>query len=165
VHQVNAASPREVRETMSFAANGTTVSDTKSFSADARLVEWRGQGYYLVEFNPFLQALGALEPGMSWKSLPTPAEDPFLGDWYTQGRAMGWETIAVPAGTFKALRVEINSNRNARANAVSDPARVLYVIWYAPEARRAVRHVRTVFTTSGSKIAEDTFELTQYTLK
>jgi hypothetical protein len=164
-HQVTAASAREVRETMSFAANGGTTSDTKVFSADSRFVEWRGQGYYVVEFNPFLQALGELQPGMAWKSLATPVEDPFFGDWYTQGRVVGWETVMVPAGTFKALRVEINSNRNASANAVSEPARVLYVAWYAPEAKRTVRHVRSVFTTSGNKIAEDTYELTQFVLR
>jgi hypothetical protein len=81
VHQVTAVSDGEVRETMSFVGNSGKISDSKSFRADSRFVEWRGQGYYFVEFNPFLQTFGALQPGTTWKSLATPIEDPFFSDW------------------------------------------------------------------------------------
>ncbi|HWZ73600.1 MAG TPA: TIR domain-containing protein [Casimicrobiaceae bacterium] len=166
-HQVTAVSDREVRETMSFVANGSKVSDSKSFGGEGRFIEWRGQGYYFVEFNPFLQAFGALQPGTTWKSLATPIEDPFLSAWYSQGRAIGWESVSVPAGTFKALRVELNSNRNASANsaAQSAPARIRYVIWYAPDIKRTVKHVRTVLTTDGTRLAEDTYELAKYAVQ
>jgi hypothetical protein len=73
----------------------------------------------------------------------------------------------VPAGTFKALRVELNSSRNASANsaAQSAPARIRYVIWYAPDAKRTVKHVRTVLTTDGTRLAEDTYELVKYVVQ
>jgi hypothetical protein len=166
-HQVSAVSDREVRETMSVVTNGGKVSDSKSFGAESRFVEWRGQGYYFVEFNPFLQAFGTVQPGTTWKSLATPIEDPFLSNWYSQGRVIGWETVAVPAGSFKALRVELNSNRNASASSSAQgaPAYIRYVIWYGPEAKRTVKHVRTVFTTDGTKLAEDTFELVKYVVQ
>jgi hypothetical protein len=164
VHQITAVSDGEVRETMSFVGNSGKISDSKSFRADSRFVEWRGQGYYFVEFNPFLQTFGALQPGTTWKSLATPIEDPFFSNWYSQGHVIGPESVSVPAGTFTALRVELNSNRNASASsaAQSAPARIRYVIWYSPDAKRAVKHVRTVFTADGTRIAEDTYDLVKY---
>jgi len=164
-HQVTGVSDREVRETMSFVAKGDKISESKSFGADSRFVEWRGQGYYFVEFNPFLQAFGALQPGTTWKSLATPLDDPFF--WYSQGRVVGWDSVSVPAGTFKALRVELNSNRNASASSAAQgtPARIMYVLWYSPDAKRTVKHVRTVFTTDGTKLAEDTYELVKYVIQ
>jgi len=164
VHQVTAVSDGEVRETMSFVGNSGKISDSKSFRADSRFVEWRGQGYYFVEFNPFLQTFGTLQPGTTWKSLATPIEDPFFSDWYSQGRVIGSESVSVPAGTFTAWRVELNSNRNASASSAAQtaPARIRYVVWYSPDAKRTVKHVRTVFRTDGTRIAEDTYELVKY---
>jgi hypothetical protein len=167
VHQVTAVSDREVKEQMSTDTSGGKASDSKSVGADSRFVEWRGQGYYFVEFNPFLQAFGALQPGSAWKSLATPVEDPFFTGWYSEGRAIGWDTVSVPAGTFKALRVELNSSRTASASsaAQSAPSRIRYVLWYAPEAKRTVKHVRTVFTADGGRVAEDTYELAKYNVQ
>ena len=166
-HQVTAVSDREVRETMSFVASGGKISDSKSLGAESRFVEWRGQGYYFVEFNPFLQAFGALQPGTTWKSLVTPVEDPFFSDWYSQGRVIGWDSVSVPAGSFKALRVELSSSRNVSAGAAAQgaPARIYYVIWYAPEAKRTVKHVRTVLKADGTKLAQDTYELVKYAVQ
>jgi hypothetical protein len=166
VHQVTAVSDGEVRETMSFVGSSGKISDSKSFRADSRFVEWRGQGYYFVEFNPFLQTFGALQPGTTWKSLTTPIEDPFFPDWYSQGRVIGSESVSIPAGTFTALRVELNSNRNASASSAAQtaPARIRYVIWYSPDAKRTVKHVRTVFRADGTRIGEDTYELVKYTV-
>jgi hypothetical protein len=167
VHQVTAVSDREVRETLSLVANGNRLSDSKSIAADNRFVEWRGQGYYLVEFNPFIQAFGALQPGTSWKGLVTPVEDSFFNNWYSQGKATDWESVSVPAGNFKALRVEINSNRNADAGSAAQgiATRVRYVVWYAPEVKRTVKHLRTVWAADGRKISDDSYELVKMTVQ
>jgi len=105
-HQVAAVSEREVRETMSYTPSVDKASESKTFAPDTRFVEWRGKGYYFVEFNPFLQAFGALQPGTTWKPLSIPVEDPFFGGWYTTGRAIDWDSVTVPAGAFKAIRVQ-----------------------------------------------------------
>src|SRR5439155_13847392 len=148
-------------------ANGGKTSDSKAFAPESRLVEWRGQGYYFVEFNPFLQAFGALQPGTTWKALVTPIEDPFFSNWYSQGRVIGWESVSVPAGSFKALRVEVDSTRNATANSAAQaaPAHIRYVIWYSPDAKRTIKHVRTAFRTDGTRVAEDTYELVKYAVQ
>lgn len=152
---------------MTVVANGDKLSDSKSFSPEARFVEWRGQGYYFVEFNPFIQAFGGLQPGTSWKSLATPIEDPFFSNWYSQGRSMDWESVSVPAGSFKALRVEINSSRNAGAGSAAQrtPARVRYVFWYAPDAKRTVKHLRTVWAGDGTKLSDDSYELVKMAVR
>jgi hypothetical protein len=150
VHQVTAVSGREVRETMTEVASGDSASESKSFGPDPRFVEWRGKGFYFVEFNPFLQVFGALQADTAWKSLAVPVEDPFYTNWYSQGRVIGWDSVSVPAGSFKALRVELNSSRHASASsAIPEPQRVQYVIWYASDAKRTVKHVRT----SGRRMA------------
>jgi len=164
-HQATGVSEREVRETMTYAGS---ASDAKSFGPDTRFVERRGNGYYYVEFNPFIQALGVLSAGTAWKSLAYPAADPFFGNWSTHGRAVDWDSVTVPAGTFKAMRVEINSNRAPTGSVsmrASEPVRILQVIWYAPDAKRAVKAVRTVYSTSGIRLDEDTYELVKYRLQ
>ena len=158
-HQVTAVSDREVRETMSSSSSAGKASESKTIGPDTRFVEWRGQGYSYVEFNPFIGAFGGLQPGTAWKSLPIPVDDPFFGNWSTHGRASDWDSVTVPAGTFKAMRVEINSNRaptGSVAMRASEPVRILNVIWYAPDAKRAVKLVRTVYSTSGTRLDEET---------
>jgi hypothetical protein len=162
VHQVTAVSEREVRETVSEVASGDNAGESKSFGPDPRFVEWRGKGYYFVEFNPFLQVFGALQPDTAWKSLTAPVDDPFYSNWYSQGRVRGWDSVSVPAGSFKALRVELNSSRPARAGSAPEPQRVQYVIWYAADAKRTIKHVRTVYAANGSKLDEQTYELVKY---
>ena len=74
----------------------------------------------------------------------------------------------MPAGTFKAMRVEINSNRAPTGSAsmrASEPVRIVHVIWYAPEAKRSVKTVRIVYSTSGNRLDEDTYELVKYRLQ
>ena len=71
----------------------------------------------------------------------------------------------MPAGTFKAIRVEINSNRPATgsvSHAREGAGRILQVIWYAPDAKRTVKLVRTVYSATGDRINEDTYELVKY---
>jgi hypothetical protein len=162
-HRVTAVSEREVRETMSEVASGDNASESKSFGPDPHFVEWRGKGYYHVEFNPFLHVFGALQPDTAWKSLTAPVDDPFYGNWYSQGRVIGWDSVSVPAGTFKALRVELNSSRPAKAGAaIPEPQRVQYLIWYASDAKRTIKHVRTVWAANGTRLDEHTYELVKY---
>jgi hypothetical protein len=97
----------------------------------------------------------------------TPIEDPFFSNWYSEGRVIGWDSVSVPAGSFKALRVELNSSRSVSAGSAAQaaPARIRYVLWYSPDAKRTVKHIRTVQTADGTKLAEDTYELVKYAVQ
>ncbi len=166
-YQVRQVSEREVTETIAI-ANAAKAPVTQAIGAAPRFVEWRGDGYYLVEFNPFLQSFDDLRPGVEWKRLATPNADPFYSNWYGHGRVVGWERVTVPAGTFNALRVDLDSSRKATASLAmqgAEPVRIVHVAWYVPDAKRTVKQVRTVFSASGRKLDEDTLELTSYTVQ
>ena len=60
-HRVTAVSAREVAETLSVVASPEGAGVRQAFTPDSRFVEWRGQGFYLLEFNPFLEAFGGLQ--------------------------------------------------------------------------------------------------------
>jgi hypothetical protein len=58
-----------------------------------------------------------------------------------QVKVMGWEEVTVPAGKFRALKVESEGSFQRADDAfVSGKARS--VIWYAPEVRRWVKMTR-----------------------
>jgi len=52
-------------------------------------------------------------------------------------RVVGWEDITVPAGKFRALRIE--SEGTVQVAAKPKPGRSILTAWYAPEARRWIR--------------------------
>jgi hypothetical protein len=98
VHQVTTVSAREVRQTLSEGPSGDNASESRSFGPDPRFVEWRGKGFYFVEFNPFLQVFGALQADTAWKSLAVPVED-LLTNWHT-GRVI--RLVSVPRAVAPA---------------------------------------------------------------
>jgi hypothetical protein len=165
-HRVTAVSAREVAETISVVASPDSAGVRKAFTPDTRFVEWRGPGFYLLEFNPFLEAFGGLQNPAAMSTLPAmPAEDPSHADWYSRGRIRGSESVTVPAGTFTSLKVEIDSTRQPTESVgmrSHEPVRVVLTIWYAPEVKRTVKMVRIVWTPEGMHLDEDTCELMRY---
>ena len=57
-----------------------------------------------------------------------------------QGRALGWEMITVPAGTFLALKLSLKGSYVAKGNEGSWTGTIEDTLWYAPEVRNAVRY-------------------------
>jgi hypothetical protein len=50
----------------------------------------------------------------------------------------GWETVTVPAGTFKALRIDHSAWYGATENSKMWKGRITETFWYAPSAQRIV---------------------------
>jgi len=166
-HRVTAVSAREVAQTISLETNPEVAAARQAFTPDTRFVEWRGQGFYLLEFNPFLEAFGGLQNAPASLKVPAmPAENPLQADWYGQGRIRGYESVTVPAGTFKSLKVEIDSNRRPTEGIRSrEPVRTVLTLWYAPEVKRIVKMLRVVMSEEGAHLDEDTYELLRYRLQ
>jgi hypothetical protein len=164
VHRVTAVSAREVALTIGVDTNPEMAAARQSFTPDTRFVEWRGQGFYLLEFNPYLEAFGGLQSAPATLKVPAmPAENPLQADWYGQGRIRGYESVNVPAGTFKSLKVEIDSNRRPTEGMRSkEPVRTILTLWYAPEVKRIVKMTRVVLTEEGMHLDEDTYELVRF---
>ncbi len=121
-----------------------------------------------TEFSPYLYAFDELDANSEWRGIPTPDTNNFWTGWNTQGEADDTETITVPAGTFNALKITLQSSRNSsgsQTEASREPVRVTYRIWYAKEVKRFVKMVRNTISASGQAIDTDTFELVSYQQK
>ena len=99
----------------------------------------------------FVRFRWPLEPGKNW-SFPNNGAN-FTFTWDV--KADGWESVTVPAGTFKALKLSMT--RSGGRGSGSE------VLWYAPEAKGLVKRV-TNYASSERRNAIDTttIELTSY---
>jgi len=55
------------------------------------------------------------------------------------GKVVGWEQVAVPAGTFEALKIEISGPYKGSSGNFNWKGYLREFVWYAPEAKRPVR--------------------------
>ena len=94
---------------------------------------------YSIEFQYRLAVLGAFA-GRSWYDI----------------EVIGWEDVTVPAGTFRALRLEARGTTRRYDLNVTGPLRNTY--WYAPKAQRWVKQ------DFASKARQYTRELIKYKL-
>lgn len=127
----------------------------------ASVVNWGDIGW---EFSPWLGAFDLPEGSRNWRGIDTPPLDTQWRDWSTTAEVDGRDRIQVPAGTFDAVRIEVWSTRRATGGpALRDvePTTVHFDIWYAPQAKRYVKMVRTTKAPSNAEIEKDVFELVQ----
>lgn len=123
-----------------------------------------GGGKSAMEYLP-----RALVEGRAPENWPAPSgyptyATPYL-EWKYSVRAHGWETVAVPAGTFKALRVVVSGERGKDPDPFWWPkqaARFEHTIWYAPEAGRYVRARHRAWNMTQADFADDLVELVAY---
>ena len=57
-----------------------------------------------------------------------------------EGRVVGWESVTVPAGTFRALKIVVSGWYRASSLDGQWRGRIEDTLWYAPEVRNAVRY-------------------------
>ena len=82
-----------------------------------------------------------LSPGATWPSvfeMRRPHARGFHMRFERTARALGWETLAVPGGSFRALRVEIEGPWQRLDLGSSGRSRT--TMWYAPEVKRWVKY-------------------------
>lgn len=132
-----------------------------------------------------------LTQGKTWAvdySEATPADRTHLREtWHTTYKVGSWEDVSVPAGTFRALRIEADGTWTAdlpanvavtrgRAPNGSNVAmataqgartasgRVLKTFWYVPAVRRWVKSEEDVFDSNGTRTGHATSTLEAYAL-
>ncbi|WP_291216581.1 hypothetical protein, partial [Hydrogenophaga sp.] len=148
------------------------VTDTLRADAEARIVgdsrraigsrpgflKWDQIG---LEYSPYLGAFRDLGTLGSLSDFPTPEVDTW-GQWYSQAKVLGRESVSVPGGSFDAFKVEVWSSRSATGGATQaaiEPVRIHYLVWYAPEVKRYVKMQRRVISANSREIEKDVFEL------
>lgn len=121
-------------------------------------------GRLVLEYSPFALATG--EPPATW---PAPAgyptyATPYL-EWRCTVKAGGWESVTVPAGTFKAFRVTVTGERGKDPDPLwwaKQAMRFEQTFWYAPEAKRYVKSVHRAWNMSNAEFAHELVELIEY---
>ncbi|MDP2017909.1 toll/interleukin-1 receptor domain-containing protein [Hydrogenophaga sp.] len=114
-----------------------------------------------LEYSPYLGAFRDLSTLGALSDFATPDVDTW-GQWYSQAKVVGRETVNVPGGSFDAFKVEVWSSRSATGGstqAAIEPVRIHYLIWYAPEVKRYVKMQRRVLSAASREIEKDVFEL------
>jgi hypothetical protein len=116
----------------SLDADGQTTKAKLYWSMATNFVNWRGNGGKRQEFHWYKWPL---EEGQAWQ---TTWYAPAVGDAPWTAKVRGWETITVPAGTFRALRIDLESScyYNGVDGGVCGQEDV---VWYSPTVKAKVR--------------------------
>lgn len=106
-----------------------------------------GTAFPFPEFSPYIRAFAALKPGDRWSNvairLIPVCQNPDV-TCQASGRVAEEGKVTVPAGTFDAVRIEIDyqartSTMNAGMWLGFRAASATFTYWYSTEARRAVK--------------------------
>jgi hypothetical protein len=136
-------------------SDGKPSQALQYWSMATNFVNRGGSGGKLQEF---LWYTWPLTVGKTWETRwfhPTVGEAPWTA------KVRGWEDITVPAGTFRALRIELENS--CYYNSVdAGMCRQTDVVWYSPLVKRHVRLERRAYKDAylGRNIEE---ELVSYT--
>lgn len=143
-----------------LAVEGAPASEDHLFTSALEMVERPLSGNSFFELSPYLQAFGAL-PAEGAVATPTPNwGTPFAG----RARLRGTERVTVPAGSFEAVRMDIEISRTpyGRLQPRIDPAFTLATVWYAPGPKRAVLWKLVTRASALNILVDDTYQLASY---
>jgi hypothetical protein len=85
----------------------------------------------------------------------------------TKVRPRDWEDVTVPAGSYRALRYEIDGTREHSAGGVlfippGTVTRFKINVWYSPDIQRVVKVEHKAWTNSATPYTDDSMELLEY---
>jgi hypothetical protein len=122
----------------------------------------------LFEFAPFLTAFSDVQPGLAWNEIAVAGS---ADEWRMSGKVTGRERVRTPAGTFEAIKAELQGRRDITFPTTRDvyyettASRLTYAIWYVPEIGRAVKYDRRTFNRASRLLEHEQYELVSYQLK
>lgn len=104
-----------------------------------------------------------LKEGMTWKySWKMRYVEGDIVDGEYTAKAVGWEEVKVPAGTFKAMKIEHNGWWYRREKGWS--GREDFTLWFAPDVKRIIRLIAIERNTSGDIHRQSENQLVEYQL-
>lgn len=152
---------------------GTVVTSVRTLKSNyTRTVEYDGQWRLLAArlpngatttFAPPLPYLQfPMSPGQRWQARVVETKtDGTQRVHEVRAAVEGWESVAVPAGKFEALRIVLNDDVSEGGVLVSQGQDVS---WYVPEVRRSVKSEETSLTPNTGERRRRTIELVEYAL-
>lgn len=123
----------------------------------------------LFEFAPFMAGFTELQPGLTWTKI-SGAGTPDA-DWRFRGKVSGRERVTVPAGSFDAIKADLEGNLDVSFPTTRDmasetnPSYQTYSVWFVPEVGRAVKYVRRTYNRARVLLDHEQYELVAYQLK
>ena len=127
-----------------------------------RFDEYRlGGDYVLTEFAPYLFAEGgeeALRAVGTAKGYPTAG----YSGWVTEIAPPVWEQVTVPAGTFRALRLEIKGRRQTSPFSPVPIYSFAVRVWYAPEVKRYVKLEHKTWLSEKRQYGDEVVEMVEF---
>lgn len=157
-----------VEETITANAPGAKFERRVVDARAYRFLEFPlGASNALVELSPYLVAVNeGSAPSAAQNADGYPLGGVGLPTWDVSIAVGGWEEITVPAGKFRALRVDVAGRRSAPIGGrTSFAGRFEMKVWYAQEVNRVVRQVHQVWTADGispTLAADELLELVAY---
>jgi len=119
-----------------------------------------------MEFSPYLLARGDAAMRAPWMSRTSNYPGNQASPWLVTTRVLGEDTVSVPGGSYKSVRVDVAGRRENIGGAGPAvnyaPSRFLYQAWYSQDARRFVRVRHQQWNFGGAIIADDSLELLSY---
>jgi hypothetical protein len=108
---------------------------------------------------------------MKWSKIAGATSSDSISDWRFSGRVTGRERIRVPAGTFDAIKAELEGQLDISFPSTRDPfsetsaSYQTYSVWFVPEIGRAVKYDRRTFNRGRRLLEHEYYELVSYQLK
>jgi hypothetical protein len=137
---------------------------TLEFTPEWNLLRTRNANGSGIDFSPPLKYYEfPLFPGKTWKqtSVATNVKTGATREFSLSGIVGAWEAISVPAGTFKGIKVTLNSEifipATGKKSSGTDTS------WYVPELRRSVKSEMTSRNSEGIERGQ-LIQLRQYKL-
>lgn len=131
-----------VEESVSSGANDAGASQRTIGARDSRFFVYSpASGDPLVELAPYLVAVN---DGKDPPDFDNPSGYPRGGGglpgWAESVEDKGWEQVTVPAGSYRALRLEVSGRRIGHFHTrAAVTGRFHVTTWYAPAVRRVVK--------------------------
>ena len=169
-HEITGDDPNAIRESVSGGRAGRGAERRLAFAP--RIYEHPvAGGASLFEFAPYLQAFTELRPGVTWRDIAGAASSDSINAWRINGKVTGRERITVPAGTFVAIRVELEGELNLSSPSTfnvaqeTTPGYQTCTIWFVPDVGRAVKYERRTYNRARLLLDHEQYELVSYELK
>jgi hypothetical protein len=155
------------------ASGGSAGAATqRRLALEPRIFEQQiNQNARLIEFAPFMTAFSELQPGVKWNKIAGATSTDSISDWRFSGKVAGRERVRVPAGSFDAIKAELEGELDISFPSTRDafneptPSYQTYSIWFVPEVGRAVKYERRTYNRGRRLLDHEQYELVSYQLK
>jgi hypothetical protein len=162
IARVIGVTAESVRDALGVEGAGA-AQDERSHTSRLEIALRAAGGLDVLELSPYLLAFDGPQPGAQAPVGMPPAS--WGTQWAGSARVGGTERVTVPAGTFDAVRVDVDGRRFFIAGQMDDaidPVRIYVTAWYAAQAKRFVRLTVASYAAKLNPLARDMYELAEY---